>query len=272
METNETSVQESKEPVEGELSHSDKMIGIFTEPDNTYRQISKFPPKTIDWILPFILLLLVIAVTQILVMTNEEIYFQVKQKQKEQTEKMFNDMVEKGQLTREQADQQMERVDEQLNMGKTPVGMLLMVVSIFIFGFVMFFIISGVYFLFSRFVLKGDGTYKSAMVASGLTSYIAIISVILAAILAYAFGRLVGDVSVGSLMNADKTTFSGFALGKLDIFSIWGYIVLSIGLSRMFKSESKGKYFAMVFGIWIVWSVLSFFIAKAVPFLSFLNR
>jgi hypothetical protein len=272
MDSYDTPVDEVLQPSEEELSHSDKMIGVFTEPDNTFSKISKFPPKTIDWLLPMTILLLVVALTQILVMTNEEIYFQVKEKQRAETEKMFNDMVEKGQITREQADQQMEMVEERMDMGRGPGGMALMVISIFFIGFLMYFIVSGVYFLLSRFALKGTGTYKSSLVANGLTSYIAVISIILAAILSYAFGRQMMDISVASLINADKTTFAGFALSKLDIFSIWVYIVLSIGLARMFKSESKGKYYIMVFGLWIIWSFITFFIAKAVPFLSFLNR
>jgi len=36
----------------------------------------------------------------------------------------------------------------------------------------------------------------------------------------------------------------------------------------MFKSEDTGKYFAMVFGLWIGVSIIWYFIVQAVPFLG----
>jgi hypothetical protein len=96
------------------------------------------------------------------------------------------------------------------------------------------------------------------------------IQVILTAILALAFGRLLTDLSVTSLANIEKSTFTGWILGKVNPLSIWAYSVVSIGLAKMFKSESKGKYFLLVFGVWILGSLLLWGIGKAVPFLSFL--
>jgi hypothetical protein len=72
-------------------------------------------------------------------------------------------------------------------------------------------------------------------------------------------------------MGVDKATILGWLLAKLDPFSIWAYFVLSIGLAKMFKSQATGKYFIMVFGLWIVGGLLVWYVAKAVPFLSFLN-
>ncbi len=39
-------------PGEEELSHTDKMVGVFAEPATMYEKTSHFPPKTIDWIIP----------------------------------------------------------------------------------------------------------------------------------------------------------------------------------------------------------------------------
>jgi hypothetical protein len=258
-------------PEEVELSHTDKMVGIFTEPAATYSKISKFPLKTIDWLLPFLILLILVAVSQLVVMNNPEIAYQVKQKQMEQIEKNFADAVKKGQMTQEQADQQMSRVQDQMESMGGGIGKVIQTISIFIVGFIFFFIVCGIYFLLSKFILKGDGSYVSVMVASGLTSYISMIQVLLSAILAIVMGRLISDTSIASLVNADKSTFAGFLLGRLDVISIWAYAVIAIGLSKMFRSATTGKYYVMVFGLWIFWSLLVFIISKAVPFLSFLG-
>jgi hypothetical protein len=272
METTEQNSQTSGNSLqEVELSHTDKMTGIFTEPSATFESISRFPVKTVDWVLPVILLFIIISLTQILVMSNEEIYYQARQKQKEQIQKTFDDMVKSGQLSREEADRQMETAEQRMEMGRGPVGYIFQTVGIFIFGFIVFFLVVLIYFLFAKFALGGNGGYTSALVAGGLTAYISIIQVVLAAILAMAFGRLINDTSVASLANIDKSTITGWLLAKVDPFSIWAYSITSIGLAKMFKSDSTAKYFIVVFAVWILGSLLLWGIGKAVPFLSFLS-
>ena len=256
---------------EEELSHSDKMIGIFTEPSSTFEKIAKFPVKTVDWLLPVLILLVVVAITQILVMSNKEIYYQTQQKQMQQIEKTFDQMVAKGQMTREQADEQLEKARQRMEMGRGALGKVLQTLGIFIVGFIFFFLVALIYFLFAKFAFKGDGGYTSVLVASGLTSYIVIIQIVLAAILAMAFGRLLNGLSIAALADIDKSTLVGFILGKIDPFSIWAYAIVSIGLAKMFKSTSTTKYFLLVFGVWILGSFLFWGIGKAVPFLGFLS-
>lgn len=269
MQTDDTSNLDQMSS-EQELSHTDKMIGIITAPKETFEKIAKFPPKTMDWFVPVLILCIVIALTQILVMTNPEIAFQAKQKQMEAIQKNFDEAVAKKQMTQEQADEQMSKIEERM-ASSGAMMYVFQTIGIFIFVFVFFFILCGIYFLFSKFVLKGDGTYASALVADGLVSYIGIIHIILAAILAFAFGRLMRDASLASLMDMDKSSIAGWLLAKVDPLTIWAYSVLSIGLAKMFKSDSVGKYFIMVFGLWIVGGLLLWLLAKAVPFLSFLN-
>lgn len=269
MQTDDTSSLEQTSSGQ-ELSHTDKMIGIFTSPKETFEQIAKFPPKTMDWFLPVLFLCIVVALTQILVMTNPDIAYQARQKQMEAIQKNFDEAVAKKQMTQEQADEQISRIEERMASG----GAMMYVfqtVGIFIVVFLIFFILCGIYFLFSKFVLKGYGTYASVLVADGLVSYIVIIQIIVGAIFAFAMGKLIRDVSAASLMNMDKSTIVGWLLAKIDPFAIWAYAILSIGLAKMFKSDSAGKYFVMVFGLWIVGGLLLWAIAKAVPFLSFLN-
>lgn len=273
MDNIEQNPESAETPVapEEELSHSDKMTGIFTEPSSTFEKIAKFPVKTVDWLLPVLILLVVAAITQILVMSNEEIYYQARQKQIQQIEKTFDQLVENGQMTREQADQQLERARERMEMGRGPLGWILQTVGIFFVGFIFFFLVALIYFLFAKFAFKGDGGYTSVLVASGLTSYIVIIQIVLAAILSMAFGRLLNGVSIAALGDIDKSTFVGFILGKIDPFSIWAYSIVSIGLAKMFRSGSTTKYFILVFGVWILGSLLLWIIGKVVPFLGFLS-
>lgn len=255
---------------ENELSHSDKMIGIISEPGATFESIAKYPPKTADWLIPLVVLLAFVVASQFLMMSNSEIYFQIKQKQVERTQKVLDNMVTEGRLTQEQANKQMNDLQDRLDKGRGAMGALLQSVGIIIFGFIIFFIVSGVYFLFSKFVLKGDGTYTHALVANGVVSYIFVIQVIIATILALVMGKLIPDLSVAAFTGTDRATFLGFVLAKLNPITIWGFAVMSIGLAKLFKSDSTTKYYVMVFGLWIAWGLIVFGLGKAVPFLQFL--
>jgi len=266
--TNEVS-QEFGENAQGEeLSHSDKMIGVFTEPAKTFEHTAKFPLRNKDWVIPLLIFFFIVAVIRMVSMMDEEVYFEAKQKQIDSIEKM----VESGTLTRDDGDAAIERIDEQMEFMQGPVGWIITIASTLIFGFIVFFIIVGIYFLFVKLLLKGEGGYASALVANGLTAYISIVQYIIVGILTMAFGALINDTSLAALLGTDRGTIAGFFLAKIDPLSLWAYIILSIGLAKMFKSESTGKYYVLVFSLWILGGLLLFLVAQAVPFLSFLTQ
>jgi len=273
MDANETiTPNDSSEEMSGgngELSHSDKIIGVFTEPSETFSITSKFPPRTKDWLLPIFFLLLVTAIVQIILSNNEEIAFQTKMKQMEKIEAQFDEAVSSGAMTREQADEQLDRIADQMDQGRGAVGMIIQTVSIFVVGFIIFFLFTAIYFLFSKTIFKGEGLYSSALVANGLVSYIAIIHVVLAAVLSMLFGRLIPYIDLTALLGVERATIQGFLFGKLDVFAIWMNVVLGIGLAKMFRSDSTAKYIVMVFSVWISISLIFYLLAQAIPFLQF---
>ncbi len=265
MDSNETITPVEETPNgNGELSHSDKMIGVFTEPAKMFYHTSKFPTRNKDWVIPVLILFIVVALIRILAMTNEEVYFEAKRQGIERIEKM----VEDGTLTQEQGDAAIEGVDQQMEFMKGPIGWVITIATTLIFGFIVFIIIVGIYYLLIKFLLKGEGTFTSALVANGLTIYIGILQAIVAGILTMLLGKMIMDTSLASLMGSDKNTITGWLLAKVDPFSIWAYIVLAIGLAKMFKSESTGKYYALVFGLWLIGMFILFQLAQAVPFLQ----
>jgi hypothetical protein len=265
MDSNDTiTPAEDTQEENGELSHSDKMIGVFTEPAKMFYHTSKFSPKHKDWVIPVLIFFFVVALIRIIAMTNEEVFFEAK---KQGIERIEN-MVEDGTLTREQGDEAIEGIDQQMEFMNGPIGWVITIATTLIFGFIIFLIIVGIYYLFVKFLLKGEGTFTSALVANGLTSYISILQIVIAGILTMLLGKMLMDTSVASLMGSDKNTIIGWLLDKVNPLSIWAYIVLAIGLAKMFKSESTGKYYALVFGLWLIGMFILFQIAQAVPFLQ----
>lgn len=260
----------STEPDQEELSHSDKMVGVFTNPVQTFEQMSKFPPRVIDWFLPVSILIVMVILSSVIQMSNPEISYQIKQKKFAELEKTMNEMVEKGQLSREMADEQIEKNREMIDRLSGGLGTLITSVSTIFGVFIVFFIMAGIFFLFSKFALKGEGNYQSALSAYGLSFYISTLGSIIITILTLFLGRIFSDTSVAAFMGMDKSTIVGLLLSKLDIFSIWVLSVVSIGLAKMFHSRSMGKYFAMIFGLWILWGLFAFGIGKSVTALRFL--
>ena len=265
MDSNETITPiEETSGENGELSHSDKMIGVFSEPAKTFFLTSKFPPQTKDWIIPVIILFFIAALVRIIAMTNEEVYFDAKKQGIERIEKM----VESGTLTQEQGDEAINAIDQQMEFMNGPVGWVITIATTLIFGFIVIIIIVGIYYLLIKFLLKGEGSFSSALVANGLTIYISILQMIVAGILTMLLGKMIMDTSLASIMGSDKMTLTGWVLSKIDPISIWAYVVLSIGFAKMFKSESTGKYYALVFGVWLIGMFILFQLAQAVPFLQ----
>jgi preprotein translocase subunit YajC len=249
------------------LSFTDKMVGVFTEPSKTLEHLSNENPSFLNWLIPILSLIICAAVMSFLMMKNPIIMDQAVEKQMERIEVSIEAAVEAGQITQEQADTQLEdirtRIEEQIESGTVSSTVAIVVVT-----FVMFFIISGVFYLVARFLLKGDGNYSSAMTAYGIAYYILVLQVIVMLIYSLSTDSLIDSTSVAYFIGADTKTFTGFLLNKLDPFTIWFYAIVSIAFAKMFKSVSLGKYFISVFGLWLGFSILFFLLAQQLPLLQ----
>lgn len=250
---------------ESEINHTDKLVGVFSEPGNTFSKMAKSGAKTSDWLIPIVILLAVAILSSIVTITNPTLNSKLKQ----ENEKRIQEMVEKGTITQEQADQQIEMSDKFMG------GAFMIItsaISILVMGFIFFFLIAALWMLAIKIFLKGDGSFKDVMAAYGLPHYILVIQTIVMLILSLVLGKTFRSTSVAAFMDLDKASILNFVLGKLDVFSIWFYAVISIGFAKMFKSSETGKYYALVFGLWIIIGLIIFFVAKAVPILGFLNQ
>ena len=256
---------------EYELSHADKMIGVFSEPANTFEQIAKAPVKVVDWLVPVIVFIVVLSLSTVIMQSNAQIKYSMVEKQTAAMEKTMAEYVNSGAMTQEQADAQIERTREMMNEGG--IAMLIpQLIGIVIFTFLVFFVVSGFYYGVARLILKGEGTFSNAMVAYGLPFYIAAVQSILIVIVAMLMNKVVTDLSVTTFLELDKQEIVGFLLSKVDIISIWFYVVVGIAYAKMFKSENTAKYVGTIIGLWIGFSLLFYYISTAVPFLSFLNQ
>ena len=252
---------------EEELGLTDKIIGVLSEPGGLFSKLSNLPVKTMDWLLPLILVAVVAVVSNFILMGDPEIKANMIEKQMEQVEENIQEAVDAGRLSQEQADQRLDAISQQMEQGGS-IQMIISTVAILLFTFIIFFIIAGVYLLVVKFGLKGTGDYKVSMLAYGLPHYIIIIQIVIMIIAGLGLGKMFMDTSVGSFMGMEKDNLLGWFMHKLDPISIWFYAVVGIAYAKLFNSDNTAKYVITIFALWIGFSLLFHFLAQALPFLK----
>lgn len=246
-----------------ELSHTDKIVGVISEPSSLFSKLSFIPTKATDWILPLLALIVVAIVSTFIYMSNPEIKLEMQQQQKKAMEEQFDKMVESGQMTREQADEQIDKTMEM--MGGSGMMQVFSSIGIIVMMLVWFFVFTTIAFLIAKFAFKGDGGYSQAMTAMGLPLYISVLQSILLVIVGLLMGKMLTGLNPAALMGMDVKTLPGFLLSRLDVFSIWFYVVLGIAFAKMFKSDNVKKYIFTSIGFWLVFMFIIYALAQVSP-------
>ena len=249
-----------------ELTHSDKFVGVLTDPRPTFLKMSNLPAKTSDWLIPILVVIVLAILSNVLMMSNPAIRSQAIEKQMAIVEENFDMAVENGQISREGADRQLEQIRDNID-AQMNAGMIIQFVATFVIVFLIFFIVTGVFFLIAKFVFKDVGSYKSSLVSYGLPQYVIVLQLIVILIAAMATNTLIMGTGLAVLLDYDTSTFAGFLLNKIDPFRIWFYAVISIAYAKMFKSRSITKYAFAIFSLWIGVSIIVFFLSQSIPLL-----
>ena len=263
METEDTIQSEQPTNEMEELSHTDKIVGVISEPTNLFSKLAFLKPKATDWLLPLLALIIVAIVATFIYMANPEIKLEMQQQQQKAMQEQFDKMVESGQMTREQADEQIERTSGMID--NPMFTYLFPSIGIFVVSLIWFFVFTTVGFLVAKFALKGDGQYTQAMSAMGLPLYISVLQSVLLIIVGMLMGKMLTGLNPASLTGMDAKTLPGFLLSRLDVFSIWFYVVVGIAFAKMFKSGNTKKYIIASLGIWLVFMFIIFGLGQVSP-------
>ena len=263
METEETVQSDQPTNEMEELSHTDKIVGIISEPSNLFSKLAFLNTKVTDWLLPLLAMIIVAIVATFIYMSNPEIKLEMQQQQEKAMREQFDKMVESGQMTQEQVDEQLGRTAEMMN---NPMFIYLIPsISIFVIMLLWFFVFTTIAFLIAKFAFKGDGSYSQAMTAMGLPLYISVLQSIVLIIVGLLMGKMLTGLNPASLTGMDIKTLPGFLLSRLDVFSIWFYIVVGIAFAKMFKSDNVKKYIFTSVGVWLVFMFIIFGLAQVSP-------
>ena len=138
-------------------------------------------------------------------------------------------------------------------------------IGILVVMLVWFFVFTTIAFLIAKFVLKGEGSYSQAMTAMGLPLYITVLQSVILIIVGMLLGKMLTGLNPASLTGMDIKSLPGFLLSRLDVFSIWFYVVVGIAFAKMFKSDNVKKYVFTSIGVWLVFMFIIFGLGQVSP-------
>jgi hypothetical protein len=217
-----------------------------------FEQTAKFPPKNMDWLLPVISFAVIAIISNFILFQNPEIKLQIDKlldNEAAKVEAQFDEKVQNGEMTESEKEVALKHSKGLMKFMSTPVMRSVILV---VYTLVGLFFMALIYFLLSKFALKGEGTYSGTLIARGLPVYILIVQLIVIAILSTVMNKLLLDSSAASFLDAERGTITSYLLGRIDPFAIWFYSVVGIGLARMFKSDATVKFIIAVFAFWII--------------------
>jgi len=244
------------------ISLSDCLAGVFSEPGSTFTEV-KNSTRGSYWVWPMIILAVITALSAFIVMNDEELSSEIKTLQSKAMKEKLDEAVKSGAMTREQADEQIEKTQKFMGGGMMAVfGIVGGVVSVLIF-----FLVKGLIYWGGFKIFKGSATFLNILNVLGIASIITSIQMIIDTVLAIFMGKLYVNIGPVLLFTEEAVGKSMYKfIANFDLINIWYLIVISIGFAKVSNLKSSIS-FPMVFGLWLIWIVLTSFVTTS--FLGF---
>lgn len=240
-----------------DISLGDAMSGVFTEPSETFQSIKNSSKKNY-WLVPIIIFVLISVIAGFLVINDEELYSGIKDKQSKAIKERMEQQVKDGKMTKEQMNESLEKTEKFFDKS-SPFFMIMAIVGPLFSTFILFFL-KGLIFWGAFKLLKGTATYMQSLSVIGLCGLIASIQYIIGTVLAIFTGKLMAGLNLTMILSEESVGQSIYKLlAHLDAFNIWYFIVAGIGFAKVSQIKSSAS-FTVVFGLWIVWVMLTSFL------------
>ncbi len=257
------------EPEDDELGFFDKLVGVFTEPGETFKSVVNNDPKFSDWFFPLILAIIFGVALQFVIIQTPELKQKQIEVQMKEMQKSFQEQIDAGNITEEQAEAQMENIMKMMEENMV-IGALFQAIIAFIAGFIFFFVFLAGLFFILKMLFKGEGSFAHAMSTYGLSQYLGILNSIAIVIAMIATGNLMNGLTVADFLGMEKTEITGFLLGKIEPLRWWYWAVVGLGFAKVHKSDSPGKYVIATLVIYFVFTIIMFFLAQKFSFLGYM--
>lgn len=235
-----------------QLSNTEAMTGVLIAPGETYETIVTTPKKNY-WLLPVMIFVVINLISTFLFISDTELLNKTMDKQKAVMLEQFSKDVKEGNMTQEQSEKAMESMN--------PSGILFKIITFggAVIGPFIMLLLLGVVYLIGLKVLKAHVDFTNILNVVGLALIIVAVGNLLSVVISILRGDL-SSIGLGLLMSEESVGKKVYALvSKLDIFSIWFYAVVSIGLSKTGRIDFS-KSATLVFGVYIIYVMLTAFL------------
>lgn len=243
---------EEQVPSAPTISFSDIIMNVFAVPSEAFEGIRTSPTRASVWVVPLIVLIIVTSLFSVMIFTNETLKMQFTDSQNQR----LQERVTSGQITQEQADQQLDGMEKMGGM-MIAFGIIGTVLSMS----VIFFAAALVLWLVGKFVLKAEGGYGKYLELYGASAWIGIVGAIVTLLMMVGVGSMYASPSaaLAVLSEFKPTDTTHRLLSSLNIFSIWQFVVLGIGLAR-YSQKPSGTGITVAAVLWVVWTLITVFL------------
>ncbi len=245
-------------PAQKPISQFEKAAGTFYKPSRVFNSITTAGVKFLDWFAPLVLVLLVAGVSSYVQLNTPTLRAQIVQQREEAIEKAES----KGEITTQQADEERQMIADNLTSASA-FAVVLRIMTVTVVLLIEFFLMSLVWFLVGRFALNSDFDYAKGLALTGMSYWITGVGLIFAIVIAVLSSRLDGGAHLGMLIPMNSKNLAYSILSRLNLFTIWSLIVISIGIGTLSGKKKLTAAF-WVFGIWFVWEAVSIFFEHAI--------
>lgn len=225
---------EEKKPMSG----WQKAWGVFFDPRRTFSSLSERP----TWILPMIVLIVIVMISNVLVSD-----FRIQ----EAREKIDQN----PRLSAQQKEQILDRMEEQ--QAKPVMKLLSYVIGPIVAIFVIFLVVSGFLYMGGNVLLGGEGSFKKIFSVYCWSNLVAIPGFIVKMPLILVKKSSQVQTSLAALMPSGSEENLLFKiLTHTDIFVIWEIWLISLGLAIVYKFSTK-KTLSLVIGLYLFYVVIA---------------
>ena len=231
-------------------SFGDVVVDLITSPAELFEDVRMNPVvPSRNWLIPLVTFILVQLVVGQLIVRNDSLADQLGAT----IRKGFDQQVEAGKMTREQADQ----VYEQFARPGSTMFMISQAGATVLGTPLVLFVLGLVYWLLSKWFLKGAAPYMKVVEIVGLVFIISILEAIVTTFLVFAMNSVFATPSLGIFIS-DYSLTNKFhiAMSKINVFTFWSLAVISIGLAKVMM-RPLARTIPVVFGAWVAWVALS---------------
>jgi len=256
-EGNEQSFPELASPKEPDITLTDAITGVITEPGATFEAIKKSSKKNY-WLIPLLIVIAISIVSGYLSTNDDELFSITKQKQLDFFKNNMEKSVKEGKISQEKMDEEMDNFEKRFDRS-SPFFIAILILGPLIMAFLLLFLEGLIYWGVLK-IFKSTAVYMEIICVLGLVSIISGIQVIIDTALAIFTGNLHANIGPVLFINAEMVgeQFEKL-LAHFDVIAIWSMVVLAVGFSKISGLKSSVSY-SVVFGLWIIWICLTSFL------------